>query len=101
MKPYSSDLRTRIFNYALSHAIRETAKIFQVSPNTVYLLKKLVHETGSLESHVNLDERPRLITAAGERYLSLLLSKENVLKKAFSIITAGDAKGYFEHASEY
>lgn len=25
----------------------------------------------------------------------------NVLKKAFSIITAGDAKGYFEHAAEY
>ena len=34
MKAYSHDLRIRIFNYSLSHSIRETAKIFQVSPNT-------------------------------------------------------------------
>jgi len=65
MKPYSSDLRIRIFNYSLSHSIRETAKIFQVSPNTVYLLQKLFYETGSLEPPVNLNERPRLITDVG------------------------------------
>lgn len=76
MKPYSSDLRIRIFNYSLSHSIRETAKIFQVSPNTVYLLQKLFYETGSLDPHVNLDKKPRLITEEGEMYLSVLLSKE-------------------------
>ena len=76
MKAYSHDLRIRIFNYSLSHSIRETAKIFQVSPNTVYLLQKLFYETGSLEPRINLDERPHLITGEGEMYLSLLLTKE-------------------------
>lgn len=82
MKPYSSDLRIRIFNDSLSHSIRETAKIFQVSPNTVYLLQKLFYETGCLDPHVNLDEKPRLITEEGEMYLSLLLSKESDLTLA-------------------
>lgn len=76
MKPYSSDLRIRIFNYSLSHSIRETAKLFQVSPNTVYLLQKLFYETGRLEPRVDPTEKPRLITDEGEMYLSVLLSKE-------------------------
>ncbi len=58
MKPYSYDLRIRIFNYSLSHSIRETAKVFQVSPNTVYLLQKLFYETGRLEPYMNSNERP-------------------------------------------
>ncbi len=48
MKPYSYDLRIRLYNYSLTHSIRETARIFRVSPNTVYLLKQLFIETGSL-----------------------------------------------------
>ncbi len=76
MKPYSYDLRIRIFNYSLSHSIRETAKVFQVSPNTVYLLQKLFYETGRLEPYINSNERPHLITEEGELYLRLLLSKE-------------------------
>jgi transposase len=76
MKPYSYDLRIRIFNYSLTHSIRETARIFQVSPNTVYLLTQLFNETGSLNPRDNLHERPYLITPEGEQYLCLLLSKE-------------------------
>ena len=38
MRPYSQDLRIRIYNYSLTHTVRETARIFSVSPNTVYLL---------------------------------------------------------------
>ena len=76
MKPYSYDLRIRIFNYSLTHTIRETARIFQVSPNTVYLLTQLFIETGSLNPRDNLHERPHLITPEGELYLCLLLSKE-------------------------
>ena len=69
MKPYSYDLRIRIFNYSLTHTIRETARIFQVSPNTVYLLTQLFIETGSLNPRDNLHERPHLITPEGELYL--------------------------------
>jgi transposase len=76
MKPYSYDLRIRIFNYSLTHTIRETARIFQVSPNTVYLLTQLFIETGSLNPRDHLHERPHLITPEGELYLCLLLSKE-------------------------
>ncbi|HSO25602.1 MAG TPA: hypothetical protein VLR54_03165 [Methanobacteriaceae archaeon] len=76
MKPYSYDLRIRIFNYSLTHSIRETAKIFQVSPNTVHLLRKLFIETGSLNPLDKSLDRPPLITPEGEMYLSLLLSKE-------------------------
>lgn len=76
MKPYSYDLRIRIFNYSLTHSIRETARIFQVSPNTVHLLRQLFIETGSLNPHAKLLDRPHLITPEGELYLGVLLSKE-------------------------
>ena len=49
MNVLSKDLRQRILNYALTHPVRLTARIFQVSPNTVHLLKKLWYETGSIE----------------------------------------------------
>ena len=48
MKAYSYELRTRIYNFSLTHTIRETAEIFSVSPSTVRLLRKLFTETGSL-----------------------------------------------------
>ena len=76
MKPYSYDLRIRIFNYSLTHSIRETARIFQVSPNTVQLLRQLFIETGSLNPHGKSLDRPHLITPEGELYLGVLLSKE-------------------------
>ena len=57
---------------SLTHSIRETARIFSVSPNTVYLLNQLFIETGSLEPR----ECPHLITPEGEIYLKILLSEE-------------------------
>jgi len=82
MKPYSHDLRVRIFSYSLTHSIRETARIFQVSPNTVYLLKCLFIETGSLNPRDHPLEYPHLITPEGEMYLGLLLSEKNDLTLA-------------------
>lgn len=79
MNAYSHDLRIRIFSYSLTHSIRETARLFQVSPNTVYLLNQLFIETGSLDPRENRCERPHLITAEGELYLGLLISEENDL----------------------
>ncbi len=79
MKPYSHDLRVRIFNYSLTHSIRKTARIFQVSPNTVYLLKCLFIETGNLNPRDHPLEHSHLITPEGEMYLCLLLSEENDL----------------------
>lgn len=76
MKPYSHDLRIRIYNYSLTRSIRKTADIFSVSPNTVYLLKQLFIETGSLEPREYPSEYPHLITPEGESYLQSLLSKE-------------------------
>lgn len=49
MNALSKDLRQRILNYALVNPVRETARIFQVSPNTVHLLKALWYETGGIE----------------------------------------------------
>lgn len=82
MKPYSHDLRVRIFNYSLTHTFRETAEIFQVSPNTVYLLKCLFNETGSLTPKAYPLEHPHLITPEGEMYLTLLLIEHNDLTLA-------------------
>jgi transposase len=48
MNAHSKDLRQRILNHALTHSIRETARIFHVSPNMVYRLKKLFCETGGI-----------------------------------------------------
>jgi len=76
MKPYSYDLRIRIYNYSLTHSIRETARIFSVSPNTVYLLNQLFIETGSLKPRDCPSEHPHLITPEGKIYLQLLLSEE-------------------------
>ena len=76
MRAYSYDLRVRIHNYSLMHTIREAAKIFCVSPNTVSLLRKLFIETGSLNPRDSSYEHPYLITPEGETYLRLLLSEE-------------------------
>lgn len=76
MKPYSHDLRIRIYNYSLTHSIRKTAEIFSVSPSTVNLLKQLYLETGALEPRECPSEYPHLITPEGEKYLQLLLSEE-------------------------
>ena len=76
MKPYSYDLRIRIFNFSLSNSIQETADMFGISPNTVFLLKKLFIETGSLNPRDRQYEYTHLITPEGELYLQLLLAEE-------------------------
>ena len=48
MNALSKDLRQRILNYALTHPVRQTAAIFQVSPDTVQRLKNLYYETGDI-----------------------------------------------------
>lgn len=79
MKSYSEDLRIRMFTYSLTHSIRETARFFNVSPNTVYLLRKVFIETGGLKPREHLRERAHLITPEGESYLKSLLVEENDL----------------------
>ena len=76
MKPYSHDLRVRIFNYSLNHSVRATARMFRVSPNTVYLLKKLFLETGSLQPRTPTHDPPFAISTEGEMHLRLLLSAD-------------------------
>lgn len=76
MKAYSYDLRKRIFSYSLNHSIRETAKVFQVSPNTVFLLIKLYAETGDLHPREKSTEYCTLISKEGEMYLASLLIGE-------------------------
>ena len=44
MNALSKDLRQRILNYALNHSVRQTARAFHVSPNTVQQIKKLFYE---------------------------------------------------------
>lgn len=80
MKPYSYDLRVRIFVYSLFNSIRKTAQMFKISPNTVYLLINKFIETGNLNPSVHKYEYPHLITPEGELYLQVLLAKEVDLK---------------------
>jgi transposase len=76
MKPYSLDLRSRMFNYSLTHTVRETAKIFSVSPNTIQLLRNLFYETGQLGPRPKGAVRPRAVSEEGELFLKALLLKE-------------------------
>ena len=79
MKATSTDLRQCIFSYSLTHTIRETAEVFQVSTNTVCLIKKRFIETGSVSAKTNRYKPPRLITEEGELYLqSLLISQPDI-----------------------
>jgi transposase len=73
MKPYSYDLRIRIFSYSLTHSIKETAEVFNVSTNTVYLIKRLFIETGDFKPRPRTRQYPYLITPEGELYIQLLI----------------------------
>lgn len=76
MNAYSLDFRTRLFNHALTHPVRETAAVFQVSPTTVQRLKKLFIETGQLAPHPSHAGRPRVVSEEGELFLKVLLLNE-------------------------
>ena len=73
MKPYSDDLRKRILNHSLNNPAKETARIFGVSRNTVYLLKQLFFETGDVKPRASSREYTHLISPEGELYLQVLL----------------------------
>lgn len=73
MNVLSKDLRRRVLNYALTHPIRQTAKIFQVSPDTVWRLKKLYHETGDINVHHVQAVHEHAVSPEGELYLQTLL----------------------------
>jgi len=76
MNVHSKDLRQRILNYALTHSIRRTARIFQVSPDTVYRLKKLFYETGDIVPHSPHASPARAVSPEGELYLQVLLVED-------------------------
>lgn len=69
MNALSLDLRQRILNYAQTHSIRQTAEVFQVSPDTVYRLKKLYKETGGVEPKPCKAKHWKAVSEEGEMYL--------------------------------
>jgi transposase len=73
MNALSKDLRQRILNYALTHPIRQTAEIFQVSPDTVRRLKKLYYETGDIALPAVQAVHEHAVSPEGELYLQILL----------------------------
>ena len=77
MNALSNDLRQRILNYALTHPVRQTAAIFQVSPDTVQRLKNLYYETGGIVPPAVQAVHEHAVSPEGELYLQILLL-ENV-----------------------
>jgi transposase len=75
MKPYSNDLRRRIFNYSLTHSIRATARQYRVSPNTVFLLRQRFIDTGDLQPKTPVHSPSRAIAADAELHLQLWLAE--------------------------
>lgn len=73
MKPYSDDLRLRILNHSLNNPVNETARLFDVSINTVYLLKRLFLETGEVKPRPSSRQYPHLVSPEGELYLQVLI----------------------------
>ena len=69
MNALSIDLRQRILNYSLTHPIRQTAKVFQVSPDTVQRLKQLYYETGGVEPKPCKAKHWKAVSEEGELYL--------------------------------
>jgi transposase len=76
MSALSLDLRKRIFNYAMNHSIRDTAQVFDVSPNTVYQLQKLYYETGGLVPRPKPTTHAHAVSSEGELYLQVLLAED-------------------------
>jgi transposase len=76
MKPYSYDLRKRIFNHSLNNPVSETAHVFGVSINTVYLLKRLFFETGDVKPRNSSRKYAHLISPEGELYLQVLIIEQ-------------------------
>jgi transposase len=76
MNAYSIDLRQRMFNYKLTHSVRQTAKVFRVSPDTVQRLKNLFCETGGLAPRPCNAVHEHAVSPEGELYLQALLKEQ-------------------------
>jgi transposase len=76
MKALSLDLRWRIFNHSLNHSIRETARVFKASPNTVYLLAKRFAATGGMAPRKAKAVHARAVSPEGEMFLQILLRED-------------------------
>jgi transposase len=76
MNALSNDLRQRVLNYALTHSVRQTAELFQVSPNTVHCLKKLYYETGGVAPRPCRAVHEHAVSSEGEMYLQILLKED-------------------------
>ena len=76
MNAYSIDLRQKIFNYNLTHSVRQTGEVFHVSPNTVQCLKKLNCETGALAPRPCNAAHEHAVSPEGEMYLQVPLKEQ-------------------------
>lgn len=76
MQAYSYDLRIRILENTRKETIKETADKFNVSENTVYLIKRQYALTGDVHPKKRKSTVVRLITEDGENYLTALLLVE-------------------------
>jgi transposase len=72
MNAHPLALRRRLFNYNLSHSVRNTAKLFGVSPDTVQRLKQLLIETGDLAPRPCHAEHAQAVSPEGELYVQAL-----------------------------
>ncbi len=69
MNALSIDLRQRILNYSLTHSIRQTVDIFQVSRGTVRRLKNLYYQTGGVVPRPVKAVHWKAVSSEGELYL--------------------------------
>lgn len=69
MNMLSIDLRQRILNFSLTHSIRETVDIFQVSRDTVRRLKNLYYQTGDIVPMPVKADHWKAISSEGKLYL--------------------------------
>ena len=76
MKPYSNDLREKVLHYSFNHSLADTATTFDISKNTVFLLRKLYNETGGVQPRNKKRTCERLISSEGEIFLEALILTE-------------------------
>lgn len=69
MNALSTDLRQRILNFSLTHSIRQTVDVFQVSRGTVRRLRNLYYETGDVVPVPVKADHWKAISSEGELYL--------------------------------
>lgn len=73
MNAHPIELRRRRFNDNRSHSVRNTAKLFSVSPDTVQRLKPRFNETGDLAPRPCSAEHAHAVSPEGELDVQALL----------------------------